>query len=325
MKNKKINGKKTESLDSGNPKRNLKSKRTPQETQEAVAHEYLQTVQGTQSANEKLQNLIEELEELSFYLEGITKAADLNLSYIENEDATEQFNKAEKKLKDVFNLRWQHEFNMFSISQLHFLIDKLCWNLWNWDSDSESIRHKAKDLAEAMIHFIDNESYSVFDETTARAKLPLAQPVVSLWTEGSRMPAAVALNYKGYHLDKSPLGEDAHRTATWLELINPLVTWDNKNVHIVTPKYEEDDYYSIGEIAAVFDTTPFDVLQMLTEDLLRTDTEDTMYHAYKIKGSVINNFIEEMFEIKRIIKDQRLDSYREKMKSLHGGQKRLDL
>ena len=75
----------------------------------------------------------------------------------------------------------------------------------------------------------------------------------------------------------------------------------------------------------MFDTTPFNVLKMLQEDLLRTDTEDTEYIAFEIKGSVINNFINEMFEIKRLVKKERLDNYKEKMKSLHGGQKSLNL
>ena len=303
----------------------LKSDRSPEELKQALLSEYSQTVAGTASALDKTRRLADELHKVADYFGAVKEAAQTNYNYVDQHTAKEQFGIGEEKIKDMFNVRWQNEFNMFSISGFHFLIDSLSWQLWNWDFDEEVILDRHEDLQVMMETFINSNRYEVFDEDVPKAKLPLPQPVMSLWTEGSRMPASVKANANGYHHSQSPLGKDGRRQATWDELINPLVTWDNKNIQIVTPTYIEDDSYSIGSVAAMFDTTPFNVLKMLQEDLLRTDTEDTEYIAFEIKGSVLNNFINEMFEIKRLVKKERLDNYKEKMKSLHGGQKSLNL
>jgi len=312
----------------------LKSDRTFDETKESLLLEYDQTMDGTHNALIKTQRLAKELDLLADYFRTIKKVAKANYNYIDQHTAQEQFGIGEEKLKDIFNLRWQHEFNMFSISSFHFLIDGLSWKLWNWNFDEEAIEEKHQKLKEGMQYFINSKRYNVFDKDEANApfedhlktlaNLPLPKEVLSLWTSGSRMPAAVKANPLGFHHADSPF-EDGERIATWDELINPLVVWKDKNVEVFAPTYNDEENYTIGGIAAMFSTTPFTVLKMLQEDLLRTDTEEAEYISYNIKGSVLNNFINELFEIKRIVKETRLNNYKEKMKSLHGGQKSLDL
>lgn len=302
----------------------LKSARSSATTKKQMLNEYSQTSQGAKSAATKVNLLVDELVILSQYFGLVEQASNVNFNHIEKTSAKKQFDD-ESKLKDIFNLRWQHEFNMFSISSFHFLVDSLSWKLWNWDFDIEAVSERIEDLEDTLEHFINSNKYDVFDENVPTAKLPIPDPVMNLWTEGSRMPAAVKNNSQGFHLADSPRGDDAHRVASWEELLNPLLTWDDKNVHVTTPTYEDDEMYSIGGVAALFETTPFNVLTMLQEDLLRTDTEHEVYSAYEVKGSVLNNFINELLEIKRIVKKTRLANYKETMKSLHGGQKSLNL
>jgi len=199
----------------------LKSDRTPAETKKALLEEYRQSIESTENAKKKLETLVEELQQVDRYLTSTEAAFKANHAHIDKYTAEEQFGKNEEKLKDLYNLRWQQEFNMFSSSSLHFLIDSLCWKLWNWDFNSEAVKEKVEIVLKSMEDFIDKERYCTEDEDSNSQKppQPLPQAVVSLWTEGSRMPAAVELNDGGFHQGKSPLGENGERTATWEELI----------------------------------------------------------------------------------------------------------
>tara|TARA_A100001037_G_scaffold86026_1_gene78125 strand:+ start:3757 stop:4716 length:960 start_codon:yes stop_codon:yes gene_type:complete len=296
-----------------------KAKLDEHEANAYVVNNYKHLSQATTVSRSKLGNLKRELDVLDKYLATIEMAANYNQGDLE---------KAKVGVaKDMFNLRWQDEFSMFATSGFNFVLDSLLWTLWNFDYDSELIEDKLHHLEDVIEDYKQSSSYRPKEDSKPHAHQPIPPEVLALWTEGKATPNKHGST--GFHKHKSPIAklgssEIPHRGITWTELINPLVDLKGKNVHVGTPKFEDEDEITVGHLAALFLTTPFEIMKMFSEDVLRTDSPQntTPYLEYSIKGSVLNNFVDSLMAYKEL---HSLEAYYERMTALHNGQQSLDL
>ncbi len=320
---------------------------SPEETKAGMLHALNNFVNSTKTTAAGFDGLIAGLIDLKEYIEHLGSASRYNLEYLQDNSSKEMFGEGLKDLelkdgkaqigKDVLNSRWQSEYLYFAATGYKLMLDRLSWQVWNWLYDPDTIDEANNHLQEQVTKSIGATQFNQLnslqdvvdkvnslrvDDDEVEGHTPvLPKQILTLWQEGPHSPIAKRIQHEGYHMNMRAIQKT--RPIYWHELLNPF--WDNteKNTEVQYPKYDDEELYEVGSIAAQMDTTPYEIICLLQDGLLITDTEDADYKDYQIQGSVLNCFVQAMIQVKRDSKAHRSE-YLDTVNALHAGQKRLD-